>query len=420
MKTPAWWKCSKAPENCLGLPDIKEAVAPPPPGSASSKEGQETPVRRGKIKPHVRKWGWTKGARKGRGQPPRWRVCRAARPAARHSPARSLGGVGRNARGAGRVGLAAQPERVREGAVQSPSKRRLRTTAQSWGGGSSASARGGRDKQGGARESGRPPPTRPARALALPQRPRAPTGRCPGGARLPGPQAAGPAPAGARSVGSSRAAPVPGLQRREVPAQLTSPRHEQQRGPGSSRSDSSAWLGAAAAAAPARPPGAAHRPAPLRPPARRGSVRAHLAGLPSLSGTLRSRTRPRPQPGPDSPPGKGAEERASQRAKERASGTHPPARPPPQPQAPRARTRPARPRRPRAHAPSPHTHRAPGIHTPGGLAPGRASPLEAELAPGRERKPESSRRQGRELGGGDRVRGRAAGTRPERKRKLVK
>lgn len=34
--------------------------------------------------------------------------------------ARPLVGVGRNARGAGRAGLAAQPERVGEGAGQSP------------------------------------------------------------------------------------------------------------------------------------------------------------------------------------------------------------------------------------------------------------------------------------------------------------
>lgn len=58
------------------------------------------------------------------------------------------------------------------------------------------------------------------------------------------------------------------------------------------------------------PPLPAHQARPTArllsgsPPARRGSVRAHLAGLPSLSGTLRSRTRPRPQPGPDSLPGR--------------------------------------------------------------------------------------------------------------------
>lgn len=128
-------------------------------------------------KPPGRKWGCTKGDRKGGGQPRSWRVCRAARPGARHSFARSLRGMVRNARGVGRAGLGAQPERVREGAGPSPSERQLRTSAQSWGGGSSASARGGREKQGGAREGGRPPPTQPARALALPQRPRVPTGR---------------------------------------------------------------------------------------------------------------------------------------------------------------------------------------------------------------------------------------------------
>lgn len=93
-----------------------------------------------------------------------------------HSLARSLRGVGRNARDVGRAGLAAQPERVREGAGPSPSERRLWTSAQSWGGGSSVRARRGLEKQGGAREGGRPPRTQPARALALPQRPRVPTG----------------------------------------------------------------------------------------------------------------------------------------------------------------------------------------------------------------------------------------------------
>lgn len=289
-----------------------------------------------------------------------------------------------------------------------------------------------------------------------------------------------------QSVGSSRAAPVPGLQRREVPAQLTSPRHEQQRGPGSSRSDSSARLGVAAAAAPARPPGAAHSPSQLRPPARRGSVRAHLAGLPSLSGTLRSRTRPRPQPGPDSPPGKGAEKRASQLANERASGTHPP-RPPPSPATDAARARglraPARHARTRPrHTPTarrgytlPATRRqwalnkcpsdplrtcalepdrlVTPLHPHPKIGTGGYSPKpnlnvclfsvncktsqsfffavvfpglalwdgllreRPSSAPGRERKPESSGRQGREFGEGDRDPGRAAGTRSQRKRK---
>lgn len=114
-----------------------------------------------------------------------------------------------------------------------------------------------------------------------------------------------------------------------------------------------------------------------RPPARRGSVRAHLAGLPSLSGTLRSRTRPRPQPGPDSPPGKGAEARASQRAPGRGGG-HTPSPPslrcpptalrppPPSPGAARARRlrAPRRPRAPATPAPTP-PQRAPGVHTPG-------------------------------------------------------
>lgn len=166
-----------------------------PPGtphvqSASSKEGQGPPVRKGRVKRRGRKWGWTEEDRKGGGQPPKWRVCRAARPRGRHSPARPLVGVGRNARGAGRAGLAAQPERVREGAGQSPLERQLRTTTQSWGGGALASAGGGRDKQGGARESGRPPPPsqrghcrsapapRPAAALA--HRPPQPSGRRPG------------------------------------------------------------------------------------------------------------------------------------------------------------------------------------------------------------------------------------------------
>lgn len=212
-------------------------------------------------------------------------------------PARSLG-VGRNARGAGRAGLAAQPERVREGAGQSPLERQLRTTTQSWGGGALASAGGRRDKQGGARESGRPPPPsqrghcrsapapRPAAALAhRPPQPFRPPARPPYRAwEVPGP----PQSPGCSAARSPR----------------SSPRSASSSGAGRTAPARTARLGAAAAAAPTRPPGAAHRPAPLRPPARRGSVRAHLAGLPSLSGTLRSRTRPRPQPGPDSLPGR--------------------------------------------------------------------------------------------------------------------
>lgn len=172
---------------------------------------------------------------------------------------------------------------------------------------------GERDKQGSSREGGRarshPPPGRRGHCRSGP---RAPTGRGPGGARLP---ALRPGPRGRAERG-------------KFPGRPPSPRAAAPRGP------RAAHLAPPRVAARAgqlplgqlgsvrgcgcrgpRPPGAAHRPAPLRPPARRGSVRAHLAGLPSLSGTLRSRTRPRPQPGPDSQPGKGAEARASQRAR---------------------------------------------------------------------------------------------------------
>lgn len=76
-----------------------------------------------------------------------------------------------------------------------------------------------------------------------------------------------------------------------------------------------ARLPAAAAALPAT--GAA--PALRRLPRRR--LRAHLAGLPSLSGTLRSRTRPRPQPGPDSPAREGSAPSRSQPVRLRASQT---------------------------------------------------------------------------------------------------
>lgn len=209
-----------------------------------------------------------------------------------------------------------------------------------------ASAGRERNKQGGTRESGRPPPPSQrghCRSVPAPRPATAPA------LRPPGPSGPDPAPEGVRSVGSSQAAPGSGLQRREVPAQLTSPRHQQQRGPGSSGVDSSARLRAAAAVAPAHPPA---RPTTRlrsgRPLARPGSVRAHLAGLPSLSGTLRSRTRPRPQPGPDSRPGKGAEERARQRVNERDQGTHPPA-PPSPPHPPPLSPRP-QPQAPRAHA----------------------------------------------------------------------
>lgn len=81
--------------------------------------------------------------------------------------------------------------------------------------------------------------------------------------------------------------------------------------------------------------GSLQRPRPCPPPARplhcaasrRRRLRAHLAGLPSLSGTLRSRTRPRPQPGPDSPAREGSAPSRSQPVRPRASqldaGTHP-------------------------------------------------------------------------------------------------
>lgn len=293
-------------------------------------------------------------------------MCRAARPGARHSLARSLAPWSGQERAGRREGWAGGPAGKGQGGGRSVSVGAATLDKRSKLGRGLLCESPPRARKTRRRTGGRAATPHPACAgtctAAAPPRPDRPlTLRRP----PPCPQAADPAPAGVQSVGSSRAAPVPGLQRREVPAQLTSPRHEQHRGSGSSRSDSSARLGVAAAAAPARPPGAAHSPAPLRPPARRGSVRAHLAGLPSLSGTLRSRTRPRPQPGPDSPPGKGAEKRASQLANERASGTHPPPPAPFPSHRRRARTRPARPRPPRAHAVSPHTHRAPGIHTPG-------------------------------------------------------
>lgn len=81
--------------------------------------------------------------------------------------------------------------------------------------------------------------------------------------------------------------------------------------------------------------GSLQRPRPCPPPARplhcaasrRRRLRAHLAGLPSLSGTQRSRTRPRPQPGPDSPAREGSAPSRSQPVRPQASqldaGTHP-------------------------------------------------------------------------------------------------
>ena len=185
------------------------------------------------MKARRKKRGWAEGDQEGGGQPPRWRVCRAARPGARHSPARPPGGAGRNARGAGRTGPAARPERVREGAGHPPAERRLPAGAQSWGGDSSASAGGGRDKQGGAREGGRPPspgrrghcrsapaprpaaaPAAPAsRALLSPARPPRACGawEVPGPPPSPGCSAARSprsSPRPATSGGAGRAAPV--------------------------------------------------------------------------------------------------------------------------------------------------------------------------------------------------------------------
>lgn len=329
----------------------------PPPGHPTSPQCLRPglPARTGRVKARKRKQG---GGQKGGGQPPRWRVCRAARPRARHSPARPLCGAGRNARGAGTTGPAAQPERVREGAGHPPAERRLRTGAQSWGGDSSASVI---NKAAHAREGGRAATPLPAGA-ALPQRPRAPTG----GARLP---ALRPGPRGRAERGKFPGRPPsPGCN--AARSSRSSPRPATSGGTGRAAPPRTAQLGSGLRLP--RPPPARRGPpprsAPLRPPARRGSVRAHLAGLPSLSGTLRSRTRPRPQPGPDSQPGKGAEARTSQRAPGQAGDT-PPSRPPrarpPSPGAARAR-RPRASRRPHAPAPPPppHSRRAPGVHTP--------------------------------------------------------
>jgi hypothetical protein len=156
------------------------------------------------------------------------------------------------------------------------------------------------------RAGGHPhPATRPARAL--PQRPRVPPAAAPGRAGLPGPPAAGPAPR------ACKAWEVPGRPRppgcSAVRSPRSSPRPATSSSAGRAAPARTARLPAAAAVAlPAHRRGPRPRSAPTdRPPARPGSVRAHLARLPSLSGTLRSRTRPRPQPGPDSPPGKGAD-----------------------------------------------------------------------------------------------------------------
>lgn len=91
--------------------------------SASSQAGQGPPVRRGRVKRRGSGGGQKRTERVGAG--PRGGGCVA--PRVPEPGTRSLGRVGRNARGAERAGLAAQPERVREGAGQSPSERRLWT-----------------------------------------------------------------------------------------------------------------------------------------------------------------------------------------------------------------------------------------------------------------------------------------------------
>lgn len=134
---------------------------------------------------------------------------------------------------------------------------------------------GERDKQGGAREGGRarshPPPGRRGTAAAPPRPDR----------RRPPPCPPARPPRACRAWEVPGPPPVPRLQRREVLAQLTSPRHEWRHGPGSSPSDSSARFGAAAAAAPARP---ARPTAPLRSAAaaRPPRLRSRPPGRPAL------------------------------------------------------------------------------------------------------------------------------------------
>nr|XP_023484230.1 skin secretory protein xP2-like [Equus caballus] len=204
-------------------------------------------------------------------------------------------------------------------------------------------------------------PTQPARAL--PQRP-APRPAAARRAGPPGPQA--PArPRGRAERGKFPAAPGPGLQRREVPAQLTSPRREQQRGPGRSRSDSSARLSSALQRPRPLPAHPARPAAPLRsghPPAEAAFAPTWPASLPLRDTALTYAAAATTRPGfPAREGSAGARQPASEGAR---LGTHP-RRPPPAPSPPQAPRAHAAARRPRAPAPSPRPHRAPAIRTPG-------------------------------------------------------
>lgn len=203
----------------------------------------------------------------------------------------------------------------------------------------------------GGREGAQPPsPAGAATAAAAPvPRPAAASG----GARLP---ALRPGPRGRAERGEVPGPPPqsPGCSAARSSRSFTSPRHEWRHGPGSS-SDSSARFAAAGCRGP-RPPGAAHCPARCGRPPAEAPFAPTPAGLPSLSGTLRSRTRPRATTRPDSQPGKErrrapASERGGQ-AGDTPLAALPGAHQPPAPRAPAARAS-RRPQAPAARAPTP-------------------------------------------------------------------
>lgn len=238
------------------------------------------------------------------------------------------------------------------------------------GRGALASARGERDKQGDARESGRPPPpTQRGHCRSAP----APRPPVPRPASLPGLRAAGLAPAGVRSVGSSWAAPVPRLQRSEIPAQLTSPRQQQQRQRGPAAPAQTARLGSELELQlpqplPAHPARPTARLSSGRPPAEARFAPTWPACPPSLGHCAHVRGRGHnPARIPSREGSGGARQPASERARLRDTPPRPPPPTPlslpPAPGAARARGLRASQRR-RAPAPAPHTHRAPGYTPP--------------------------------------------------------
>lgn len=295
-------------------------------------------------------------------------MCRAARPGARHPLTRSVEWAGTRGAPGGRPSPKGsgrgQVSAVGEATPDNCSK--LGRGFLRWG-------RSGRDKQGGAGESGRPPPPSLRRHCRSALRP---AGRCP---PPPHPPAPGPGrrlgPAAVQSVGSS-GPPAPPAAAPPGPRAAHLARREQQRGPGSSRSGSSAQLRAAAAAVPPAHP--ARPAAPLgsgRSPAEAGSRPPGRPALPLRDTALTYAAAATTRPGfPAREGSAGARQPASERASSAPGHTsRRPHRPPPPAPAPAAGV--ARARGPRllppatrartAPAPAP---RAPGAHSPGARA----------------------------------------------------